>query len=81
MITNRSELPIDVPFSLSCVDCDCDSPDTLEEALAAGWTDIQYTPDGLAENFLGYCPECTVRVNRPGSASSDTGDASCPDRQ
>ena len=57
MITDRSERPIDVPFSLSCVFCDCDSPDSLEEALAAGWTSIQYTPDGLAENFLGYCPE------------------------
>lgn len=51
-----SELPRDVPFSLSCCDCDIDSPDTLEEAIAAGWTSIQYTPDGLAENFLGYCP-------------------------
>jgi hypothetical protein len=63
MITDRSELPIDVPFSLSCCECDCDSPDTLEDALASGWTSIQYTPDGLAENFLGYCPEHSRLLN------------------
>lgn len=81
MITDRSQLPIDVPFSLSCVDCDCDSPDSLEEALAAGWTDIQYTPDGLAENFLGYCPEHARLRDIPPSTVSGTEEADCPDRQ
>jgi hypothetical protein len=80
-MTDLSHLPRDVPFSLSCVDCDCDSPDSLEAALAAGWTDIQYTPDGLAENFLGYCPECTVLLDLPGGVPPPMPDSSCPDRQ
>jgi hypothetical protein len=49
--------PSEVPFSISCVECDCDSPVSLEQAMALGWTSIQATPDGLAENHLGYCPE------------------------
>lgn len=56
-MTDASSLPRDVPFSISCYECDCDTPDSLDEALAAGWTAIEYTPDGLAENFLGFCPE------------------------
>jgi hypothetical protein len=56
-VTDNHDLPRDVPFSISCYECDCDSPESLEEALKAGWTKIQYTPDGLAENFLGFCPE------------------------
>lgn len=76
-MTDVSQLPRDVPFSISCYDCDIDSPDSLDEALAAGWTEIQYTPDGLAENFLGFCPECTVLVNQPPQPRSDTGEPSC----
>jgi hypothetical protein len=47
----------DVPFVLACVECDCDSPDSYADALAAGWTQISYAPDGLSANFYGYCPE------------------------
>jgi hypothetical protein len=56
-MSQHDELPRDVPFSISCYECDIDSPESLDQALAEGWTDIQYTPDGLAENFLGFCPE------------------------
>lgn len=56
-MVDSAEIPDEMPFSISCAACDCDSPDSLEEALAAGWTNIQPTPDGLAENYLGYCPE------------------------
>jgi hypothetical protein len=61
----------DVPFTLSCYGCDCDSPDSYEEAIAAGWTDIQFTPDGLAENYLGFCPECAVEWNAPGPSGGE----------
>ena len=47
----------DVPFSISCLECDCDSPGSYEEAIAAGWTEITYEPNGMMENFFGYCPE------------------------
>jgi hypothetical protein len=47
----------DVPFVLACVECDCDSPDSYEQAIAEGWTHISYAPDGFSSNFYGYCPE------------------------
>ena len=63
----------DVPFSLSCIDCDCDSPHCYDEALAAGWTEIQFTPDMPTENYLGLCPVCTARWNAPaGSTPTST---------
>ncbi len=51
-------IPRDVPFSLSCVECDVDSPDTYEDAVDDGWTQIVYYPQGCSENFLGLCPVC-----------------------
>ena len=56
----------DVPFSLSCYECDCDSPDCYDEAIHSGWTLIQFTPDGLGENYLGLCPECGAKWDAPG---------------
>lgn len=47
----------DVPFVIACVECDCDSPDSYAEAIAAGWTQISYAPAGFSANFYGYCPE------------------------
>ncbi|MCY2963317.1 MAG: hypothetical protein NT069_06635 [Planctomycetota bacterium] len=70
-MTNPLDLPRDVPFSISCYECDCDSPDSMEEAIAAGWTEIIFTPDGILENYLGYCPE-----HRP---QDDDCDAASPD--
>jgi hypothetical protein len=57
---NPLQLVPGVPFSLACCMCDCDSPDTLEEAMAAGWTDIQFDPQGLSWNYLGSCPDHSV---------------------
>jgi hypothetical protein len=54
--------PEDVPFSISCYECDCASPESMEQAIRDGWTEIQFTPDGLAENFLGYCPEHSAEL-------------------
>lgn len=59
-MSDPSELPRDVPFSISCYECDCDSPESLDQAIAEGWTDIEFTPNGFSENFLGYCPEHRV---------------------
>lgn len=70
-MSNPLDLPRDVPVSISCYECDCDSPDSMEEALAAGWTEIIFTPDGIIENYLGYCPE-----HRP---QDDDCDAASPD--
>jgi len=48
------------PFTLIC-DGSCDGGmefETPEAALAAGWTEIVYDPDGLSWNYLGTCPNC-----------------------
>jgi len=54
----RDEAARDVPFSLSCTECDCDSPDSYEDAVSDGWTEITFYPEGYSENFLGLCPDC-----------------------
>ena len=51
-------IPRGVPFSLSCCDCDIDSPRSYEAAVAAGWNRIRFVPQSPGENFLGLCPEC-----------------------
>lgn len=58
MTTPFENAPADVPFTLACVLCDADSPETYGEALQHGWTEIEYDGDGLAWNFLGICPDC-----------------------
>jgi hypothetical protein len=58
MLKSKSTSSDDVPFSLSCVDCDVDSPATFNEAIRAGWTEICFVPESPAENYLGLCPEC-----------------------
>lgn len=57
VLADPNGIPERVPFSLSCCECDSASPDSFVEAMSEGWTDIEFYPDGLAENFLGLCPE------------------------
>jgi hypothetical protein len=48
----------DLPFSLTCIDCDRgDGIDTLEQAMLSGWHAIR-EDDGMSWNYLGWCPEC-----------------------
>ncbi len=54
-------IPRDVPFTLSCAECDTDSPDSYEDAVQEGWTQIEFDPQGCSENFLGLCPDCRRR--------------------
>jgi len=54
----KDAIPQDVPFTLSCIECDGDSPDTYKDAVRDGWTQIEYFPKGYSENFLGLCPGC-----------------------
>jgi len=46
------------PFSISCRSCDAGTGLTEDEAIAEGWIEIESFPEGLAENFLGLCPDC-----------------------
>ena len=48
-----------VPFSLVCVNCDAGSEiASIEEAVAEGWTGIEFDPDLPMANFVGLCPDC-----------------------
>ena len=53
------KITIDVPFTLVCQECDAGMDiHSHEQALAAGWTDIDYAPDMPMANYVGLCPEC-----------------------
>lgn len=58
---NREQtLPIKgVPFSIVCAECDAGQEiSSYEQALAAGWTSIEYDPDLPQANYIGVCPDC-----------------------
>ena len=58
MLTPK-QFPADVPFSLVCSDCDAGMEiRTHDQALAEGWTNIDYAPFLPMANFIGLCPEC-----------------------
>ena len=48
-----------VPFSLVCFDCDAGMEiSSHDEAIANGWTEIEYAPHLSMSNYLGLCPTC-----------------------
>jgi hypothetical protein len=57
LLLTPDRIPHGVPFCVSCVDCDADSPPTYEAARTAGWKGIEFRPDMPAANFRGYCPQ------------------------
>ena len=64
VLTDPNGIPQGVPFTLSCCFCDEKAPESFAAAVEAGWTLIEFEPDGLAENFIGLCPEHTERDER-----------------
>ena len=57
VMADPNSIPAGVTFSLSCYECDVESPATYDEAIREGWTEIEFRPECCAENFLGACPE------------------------
>jgi hypothetical protein len=50
---------IDVPFSLVCRECDAGmNIESHAQAVATGWTEIDYAPDLPMANYVGLCPDC-----------------------
>jgi hypothetical protein len=50
---------IDIPFTLTCSDCDAGmNIDSEEQALAEGWTCINYARNLPMANYVGLCPDC-----------------------
>ncbi len=61
------ELADDVPFSLVCFHCDAGMEmATIDQALAEGWTGIEFAPDLPMANWLGLCPDCRRERHEPG---------------
>ena len=58
VLDNPRRIPHDVPFTLTCSDCNNEGPDSEDEARNEGWRDISYEPTSVSENFLGVCPIC-----------------------
>ena len=59
-MSSSKDLPPDVPFSLTCEYCDAGMEiESREEALAAGWTDIEFVRNCPLANFIGTCPGCS----------------------
>ena len=54
----------DVPFSLVCSECDAGSHvENWEQAVAEGWSDIDYAPSLPMANYIGLCPECRETID------------------
>lgn len=70
-MTDLAPGPSEVPFTISCYECDDDGPQSYEAAVNAGWTEILFTPESLAENYLGLCPRCAAEGNAPERIGSD----------
>ena len=53
------QIPADVPFTLVCERCDAGMEiASYDQALAEGWTEIEFAPDCPQANFVGLCPAC-----------------------
>jgi hypothetical protein len=49
----------EAPFSLVCRECDAGMDmRSSDQSLAAGWCEIDYTPELPMANFAGLCPDC-----------------------
>lgn len=58
-VKTLADLPLDLPFSLSCRHCDIDPPgSSFTSAVLGGWTNIEVDRRGMSWNFLGCCPDC-----------------------
>jgi hypothetical protein len=60
----RRRRTADVPFSLVCSECDAGSHiKNWEQAVAEGWSNIDYAPSLPMANYIGHCPECRGSTN------------------
>ena len=57
--------PAEVPFSLVCYECDAGMDvRSHEQAVAEGWTRIDFDPGLPMANFVGVCPDCREPAER-----------------
>lgn len=60
-----------MPFTISCRYCDAGDGLTVNETCAECWTEIDFFPQGIAENFLGTCPDCVLEMIMEAGKSKD----------
>jgi len=58
-------------FSISCRYCDAGCGLTANEAIGECWMEIEFFPEGIAENFLGICPDCLLEMLREANECTD----------
>lgn len=63
---------VDVPFSLVCSECDAGcNIENQEQAVAEGWSNIDYAPSLPMANYIGLCPECRENMSYWSSTDND----------
>lgn len=63
---------VDVPFSLVCSECDAGSHiESHEQAVAEGWSNIDYAPSLPMANYIGLCPDCRETMNHWPATNTD----------
>lgn len=63
VLADDSEIPTEVPFSLTCIECQEIGPMSFADARAQGWQAIQYVPNSYLSVILGICPSCSAESN------------------
>ncbi len=61
----------DLPFVISCRYCDAGDGLTANQAIGECWMEIEFHPEGIAENFLGICPDCVLEMIMEARESTD----------
>ena len=61
----------ELPFSISCRYCDAGCGLTADQAISECWMEIECFPDGIAENFLGTCPDCLLEMLKDANHGKD----------
>lgn len=61
VLESANGIPLNVPFTLTCSECNNEGPDNFAQAVAEGWEDVEYVTHLPAENFLGCCLACLDR--------------------
>lgn len=66
VLDDEHEIPSEVPFCLTCINCQIDGPDTFENSQTNGWHAVQYIPNSHLTAFLGICPSCVAEDKQRG---------------
>ena len=72
VLEDENGIPSEIPFRLTCINCQEDGPTSFAESQANGWDAVQYVPNSIYRTFLGICPRCTAEDKLIGIAANDS---------